>query len=67
MYKNLDQEISTNKMSWRSVSRAIGMPESTFRNKITDGYFTVDEAFDIKHMLFPKLDIEYLFSKDNEC
>lgn len=66
MYENLDREIGANKMSWRSVSTAIGMPESTFRNKITNGEFSVDEAFNIKKLVFPKFDLEYLFEKNNQ-
>lgn len=37
------------------------MPESTFRNKITCGEFSIDEAFKIKNLLFPKYSLEYLF------
>lgn len=63
MYPNLNQEINSNNMSWRSVAKAINMPESTFRAKITNGSFAVEEAFDIKNLLFPKYDPEYLFRK----
>ncbi len=63
MYRNLDREINANGMSWRSVSGAIGMPESTFRNKITKGDFSIGEAFSIKERLFPKYELEYLFEK----
>lgn len=63
MYPNLDREINANGMSWRSVSGAIGMPESTFRNKITSGDFSIGEAFSIKERVFPKYELEYLFEK----
>lgn len=63
VYPNLDHEISSNKMSWRSVAKAIGMPESTFRAKITSGNFAVEEAFEIRNILFPKYDPEYLFER----
>lgn len=63
MFSNLDREIAANGMSWRSVSAAIGMPESTFRNKIKNGGFSIDEAFAIKERLFPKYTLEYLFEK----
>lgn len=63
MYANLDREIAANGMSWRSVSGAIGMPESTFRNKITTGDFSIGEAFSIKERVFPKYELEYLFEK----
>lgn len=63
MFENLNKEINANGMTWRSVSAAIGMPESTFRNKITNGDFSVGEAFTIKERLFPKYTLEYLFKK----
>lgn len=63
MFANLDKEIGANKMSWRSVSSAIGMSEATFRYKITRGDFTVTEAFLIKERVLPKYTIEYLFEK----
>lgn len=63
MYPNLDKEISGHKMSWRSVAKAVGMPESTFRDKITKGSFAVEEAFEIKNLLFPKYESEYLFER----
>lgn len=66
MFGNLDREIAANKLSWRAAAKAIGMPESTFRAKITDGEFSVTEAFAIKHRLFPKYTLEYLFEKTDE-
>lgn len=63
MFANLDKEINANGMSWRSVATAIGMPESTFRNKITQGEFSIGEAFTIKELVFPKYNLEYLFKK----
>ena len=66
MFGNLNREIGANGMSWRSVSAAIGMPESTFRNKITDGDFSISEAFAIKNRVFPKYTLEYLFAKDEK-
>lgn len=63
MYPNLDKEIGSHKMSWRSVAKAISMPESTFREKITRGSFAVEEAFEIKNILFPKFEPEYLFER----
>ena len=63
MYANLDREIGANKMSWRSAAAAIDMPESTFRNKISSGEFSIGEAFKIKTRLFPKFELEYLFEQ----
>lgn len=61
MYNNLDRELGASKLSWRNAAAAIGMPESTFRNKLKDGTFNIEEAFLIKRRLFPKYDLEYLF------
>lgn len=66
MFLNLDKEIGANKMSWRSAALAIGMPEATFRHKITSGNFTVEEAFAIKERLFPKYTLEYLFERTEQ-
>lgn len=66
MYSNLSKEILANGMSWRSTAAAIGMPESTFRNKITVGDFLVTEALMIKERVLPKFDLAYLFAKDGE-
>lgn len=65
MYSNLSKEILANGMSWRSTAAAIGMPESTFRNKISCGEFSVAEAFSIKERVLPKYDLAYLFAKDD--
>ena len=66
MYQNLNKEILSNGMSWRSVASAIGMPESTFRAKITKGDFSVTEALAIKERVLPKYEMSYLFAKDDE-
>ncbi len=66
MFENLNREIGANVMSWRSVASEIGMPESTFRNKITNGEFTISEAFDIKAKVLPKYTLEYLFAKADD-
>lgn len=66
MYPNLDYEINCNKMSWRSVARAVGMPENTFNYKIKCGSFAVEEAFAIQKTLFPKYEAEYLFEKTSD-
>lgn len=65
MYNNLNKEILVNGMSWRSTAAAIGMPESTFRNKISSGDFSVGEALSIKERVLPKYELAYLFAKDD--
>ena len=66
MYPNLDRELGANKMSWRSAAKAIRMPESTFRDKIIKGGFSVTEAFKIQKILLPKYTLEYLFEPDSK-
>lgn len=65
MYNNLKRAINENGMSWRSVADAIDMPESTFRSKISNGSFSIEEAFLIKRRALPKYDIGYLFERDD--
>lgn len=66
MYSNLNKEILANGMSWRSTAAAIDMPESTFRNKISSGEFSIDEAFAIKERVLPKYELAYLFKRDSK-
>lgn len=61
MYPNLEKELNSNKMSYRSAAKAIGMSESTFRDKFYKGNFSIHEAFMIHHLLLPKYELEYLF------
>ena len=61
MYPNLEKELNSNKMSYRSAAKAIGMSESTFRDKFYKGNFSIHEAFMIQHLLLPKYELEYLF------
>lgn len=63
MFTNLDRELNNGRISWRAAAKAIDMPEATFRSKIKDGNFSIDEAFNIKKMLFPQFELEYLFEK----
>lgn len=66
MYPNLEKELNANKMSQRSAAKAIGMSESTFRDKFSKGNFSIHEAFMIHHLLLPKYELEYLFESDTE-
>ncbi len=51
MFSNLDREINANGMSWRSASAAIGMPESTFRNKIKNILFHTSKGDKIIYIM----------------
>ena len=52
---NDEKELNANKMSQRSAAKAIGMSESTFRDKFSKGNFSIHEAFMIHHLLLPNL------------
>ncbi|MCM1328404.1 MAG: XRE family transcriptional regulator [Ruminococcus sp.] len=63
MYTNLLENLQKKGISINAAALAIGMPEATFRTKIQDRSFYVEEAFNIKENLFPELDFKYLFKK----
>lgn len=67
MYCNLENELKRKGLSVNAAAAAIGMPEPTFRGKLSieDRSFSIEEAIRIKLNLFPELDIFYLF-KQNE-
>lgn len=63
MYTHLEKAIKAKGISINAAASAIGMPEPTFRGKITEGRsFSIEEAMRIKINLFPEYDIAYLFA-----
>ena len=66
MYSNLSAELKRKGLSINAAAAAIGMPEPTFRGKMSvpDRSFTIEEAVKIKMNLFPEMDIVYLFQKE---
>ena len=60
-FKNLHDVIAENHMSVNSVAEAIGMSESSLRYKINRGSMSVEEAFRIHRLIFPRYSIFYLF------
>ncbi len=66
MYANLLENLQRKGISINAAALAIGMPEATFRTKVQDRSFYVEEAFYIKENLFPELDFKYLFKKTDE-
>lgn len=66
MYANLLENLQRKGISINAAALAIGMPEATFRTKIQDRSFYVEEAFYIKENLFPELDFKYLFKRTDE-
>ncbi|MBR3421513.1 MAG: hypothetical protein IKG98_05565 [Ruminococcus sp.] len=68
MYINLENELKKKGLSVNAAAAAIGMPEPTFRGKLSveDRSFSIEEAIRIKLNLFPELDIFYLFKKEEK-
>lgn len=67
MYIHLENELKKKGISINAAAAAIGMPEPTFRGKMSlDRSFSIEEAIRIKMNLFPELDILYLFKNDDE-
>lgn len=66
MYVNLLENLQRKGISINAAALAVGMPEATFRTKVQERSFYVEEAFNIKENLFPELDFKYLFKKTDE-
>lgn len=62
MYTNLNKELANSRISTRMAAAEINMAESTFRYKLTEGFFSITEAFSIKENIFPQYTLEYLFA-----
>jgi len=67
VYTNLSNQLRAKGLSWNAAAAAIGMPEPTFRGKMTvkERSFSIEEAIKIKLNLFPEMDMMYLFKKDD--
>lgn len=61
MYENLEAEIARAGITKREIAKFLGIHENTLAYKMDRGYFTVEEAFKIKHEFFPSRELEYLF------
>lgn len=66
MYANLKASLDKKGLSNNAAAKLIDMPEPTFRTKLNDRSFTVEEAFTIKEHLFPEMDFFYLFKRASE-
>lgn len=69
MYTNLKNGLTRKGLSFNAAAKMLGMPEATFRTKVCERSFSVEEAFTIKENLFPEMDFTYLFQRDpdNSC
>ena len=62
MFKNLEAELVRNNISKEAVAQLIGKSYKSVTQKINGKYpFTIGEAFLIRHDMFPKLTMDYLF------
>ena len=68
MYANLHDSLKKKGLSVNATALAIKMPESTFRKKLFEREFSIEEAYKIKDNLFPEMDMRFLFenSKSRE-
>lgn len=66
MYDNLSKQLKVKGLSINATAAACGIPEATFRGKMTvpDRSFSIDEAIRIRDNLFPELKLTYLFRRD---
>lgn len=68
MYENLSKALKAKGISINAAAAAIGMPEPTFRGKMTvrDRSFSIEEAINVKINLFPEMDMMYLFKRNED-
>lgn len=64
MYSNLSMSLKQKGLSMNAAANLLNMPEATFRTKLQERSFSVEEAMLIKNNLFPEMDIFYLFQKE---
>ena len=57
MYTNLKVELIKKSLTQKEIADYIGI------HKISNGSFSVEEAFKIKERFFPECDLEYLFKR----
>lgn len=66
-YVNLKKELAGKNINFTTVAELIEVHPNTFINKLNGKTpFNIDEVFKIKKCLFPNLDLDYLFQRDNE-
>lgn len=66
-YSNLKAEMAREGVKQIDIAKLLDVREATISEKINGkSAFDIDEAIIIKQTYFPKLPLEYLFSKDKE-
>lgn len=64
--KNLKKEMAAEKVTIDDIAEALTIHRNSASNKVNGKYsFTIEEAFLIRDVFFPKMTLEYLFTKDN--
>lgn len=64
MYQNLKIEMSRNDITNRAIATVLNIHENTVGYKINgEGSFSVEEAFKVKEIFFPSIDLGYLFKR----
>ena len=63
MYENLKIEMVKKGITNAQLASLLGIHANSVANKIAHGPFSIEDAFLIKNILFPDLDIAYLFAK----
>ena len=64
MYKNLREELERGGVEAGAIAACIGLPPESFFRKIQgQEAFTIEEAFQIKRLFFPRLGLQYLFQR----
>lgn len=67
MYTNLKIELVKKSLTQKEIADYIGIHENSMGNKISNGSFSVEEAFKIKAKFFPECSLEYLFKRTAWC
>lgn len=65
MYANLNECLKKKGISINAAAALVHMPEATFRTKVQERSFSIEEAFVVKDNLFPELELRYLFEKQS--
>ena len=66
MYNNLKGELKRKGLGNSIMAKSIGMPISTYVNKLNKGEFTISEAMAIRENHFPSEEYKYLFKKEKK-
>ncbi len=66
-YTNLIGEIAKSNITNGEIAQKLHIHPNTLRNKIKgESAFTVEEAFELRRLFFPKVPIDFLFSRENQ-